>query len=97
MNCAIVRVDTLSAVELVARVESDVATRIQYCFTVVRRGEAGETTVAEMGTLEVLSDIPAEFGQTSLTIRSGNDFKAHLLVTWDGGRMECELNPSATH
>jgi len=93
MDCAIVRLEADSSVQLLGRVSSDIAARIHYCLTIGDTGDPGGATLAEIGDVDLTANVPAEFGHTRLPLRTGAALQAHLIVTWDSGSIECDLIP----
>lgn len=93
MDCTIVRVEAGSSVQLLGRVSSDVAARIHYCLTIGGRGQSSEATLAEIGDVDLVANVPTEFGHTQLPLRAGAAIQAHLIVTWDRGSIECDMIP----
>ena len=79
---------------MLGRVQSDHPARIHYCLTIEPHGHPGASpTLAEIGDVDVNPNEPAEFGHTLLPLRAGTEVDAHLVISWDGGKMECGLAP----
>jgi hypothetical protein len=93
MDCSIVRLETGSAVHLLGRVRSDIATHIHYCLTIERSGRTSDTTLAEIGDVDIPANVPVDFGHIRLPLRASAELEAHLIVSWEQGSIECDLIP----
>lgn len=93
MDCSIVRLEAESAVQLLGRVRSDVPAHIHYCLTIARSGHTNDTTLAEIGDVDIPANVPIDFGHTRLALRASAELEAHLIVTWEQGSIECDLGP----
>lgn len=96
MDCSIVRLEAGSAIQLLGRVRSDVATHIHYCLTIERSGRTSDTTLAEIGDVDIPANVPIDFGHTRLPLRASAELVAHLIVSWEQGSIECDLIPMQT-
>ena len=69
---------------------SDVPARIRYVLSIFQSGNDGDSTMSEIGDVDVLPFIPVEFGHTCLPL-ADVQLDAHLVVTWENGKIECGL------
>jgi hypothetical protein len=90
MDCTIVRLEAGTGVQLLGLAVSDVSARIHYVLTVAQSGSAGDSVISEIGDVDVSPHMPTEFGHTRLPLRD-TQLDAHLTVTWDSGKIECDL------
>ncbi|MDC9823449.1 curli-like amyloid fiber formation chaperone CsgH [Devosia sp. ZB163] len=90
MDCTIVRLEAGTGVQLLGLAVSDAPARIHYVLTVAQSGNAGASMISEIGDVDVPPHIPTEFGHTRLPLRD-TQLDAHLIVTWEEGKIECDL------
>jgi hypothetical protein len=90
MDCTLVRLEAGSAVQVLGLALSDVPARIEYVLTISQSGDGPDSTLSEVGGVDVLPDIPVAFGHTRVP-RGTPQIDAHLVVTWPNGTIECDL------
>lgn len=90
MDCTIVRLEAGSAVQVLGMAMSEVPAHIQYVLTISQSGNGDNSTVSEIGAMDVPPLVPVEFGHTHLPRREAR-LDAHLTVTWENGKIECDL------